>query len=42
MPMLVKSAFKAVRGGCIHNVIRKIVPSIDDTIAKSICTNIEP
>ena len=42
MPMFVKCFFKAVRGGCIYNVIRKIVPSIDDTVAKSICTNIEP
>ena len=42
VPMCVKSAFKAVHGGCIYNVNRKIVPSIVDTVAKNICTNIEP
>ena len=36
------SAFKAVHGGCIYYNVRKIVPSVDNAVTKSICTNVEP
>ena len=42
MPMFVKSALKAIHGGCVNNVVWKFVPSVDDAVAESICTNIEP
>ena len=41
-PMFVESAFNAVQGGCIYYIIRKIGPSIDNTVTKGICTNIGP
>ena len=42
VPMFVESAFKAVHGGCIYYIIRKIVLSIDNMVNKSICKKIEP
>ena len=42
VPMFVESAFKAVHGGCIYYSVRKIVPSVDNAVTKSICTNVEP
>ena len=42
MPMFVESAFKAVHGGCIYYNVRKIVPSVDNAVTKSISTNVEP
>ena len=42
VPMFVESAFKAVHGGCIYYSVRKIVPSVDNAVTKSICPNVEP
>ena len=42
VPMFVESVFKADHGGCIYYNIRKIVPSSDNAVTKSICTNFEP
>ena len=40
-PVVVQSAFERVNGGCHYNLFRKIVPRINNSVAKIVRTNIE-
>ena len=39
--MSVKATLEAVHGGCLNYTVRYIIPSVDNSVAKHICANIQ-